>query len=289
MMQVHLPSTGAVNRLGWKRYFILMLGLLIFCCEAVGRQAQLEFIPIMNRPAESLIQLVRPFLDPGETVVASGSQLILKVDPAKLSEIRTLVRQLDKSLHRLLISVKQGEELTTDSLNAGVSVRAHVPVNRPSRSRITARGTFSDTNADGTDNSVQTIQTLDGRPAIIKMGTDNPIHSFGLTPYGAVIQGTTYRETTTGFSVLPRLVGERVLLEISPWSERISRRGDGTVNTRSAITTLRTAVGRWIEIGGNVNQSTERRSGTFSYSKSTRKRSNKIFIKVEDLDVGIRQ
>ena len=98
--------------------------------------------------------------------------------------------------------------------------------------------------------------------------------------------GLEYREATTGFSVIPRLVGREVNLEISPWSDRRSALGNGHIDIQSAQTTIRVLLGEWVELGGVTETESIEQRGTLSRSYRTRKQKNRIFVKVEDLDAS---
>ena len=267
----------------------MLLVFVLFQIDLPADQKVIEIIELSGRPAEEIANIVRPLLDRDETVVSHRSKLIFKINPSKIGEIRQLVAQLDVSPHRLMISVLQGKDLSVDELNA----RARINVNIGNRDRggnsVRARGHFSQTESDSTFGVTQKVQTLEGTPAIIKVGEEYPVPNYSTHQYGnqtVISGGLEYREATTGFSVIPRLVGGEVNLEISPWSDRRSHLGNGSVDVQSARTTVRVLLGEWVELGGvTETESFEQRS---ALSRSYRKRNQKdrIFVMVEDLDAS---
>ncbi len=262
---------------------------ILFQIDLPADQKVLEIIELSGRPAEEIANIVRPLLDRDETVVSHRSQLIFKINPTNIGEIRRLVSQLDVSPHRLMISVLQGKDLNVDELNA----RGRINVNIGSRDRggnkIKARGHFYQTESDSTLGTTQKLQTLEGTPALIKVGEEYPVPNYSTDRYGhqtVISGGLEYREATTGFSVIPRLVGREVNLEISPWSDQRSSLGNGRIEVQSVRTTVRVLLGEWVELGGVSETESFEQWGTLSRSHRTRKQKNRIFVKVEDLDAS---
>lgn len=268
-----------------KSVFFVVLSLLVFA--PLAQHKTLEIIPVFHRTAEEMAEIVRPFLDQNEAVIPNRSQLILKMSAARLEEVRRLIRKLDTSPHRLMISVRQGRDLTLEALNARARVNVRIGTGRSSRSEIGVRGRYYQTESEESLGSTQNLQTLEGHPAVIKIGEQRPVANYQTYQHGdhtVVRGGIDYREATTGFTVLPRLVGEQVILNISPWSSRFDRRGGGSVDTQSADTTLRVALDEWVEIGGQAETESFNENGTLSRIRTTRNQKNRIFVKVTDLD-----
>lgn len=263
--------------------------LVFFVVAAAGVQgetAELATIQLRHRLPQEMAELVRPLLDPGETVIAAPSGLIVKASLPRLQEINTLVQELDQKQHRLMITVAQGRGLTREALDA----RAEVGIGVGSRGgAVSGRGHVYGTESLDSREQTQQVQTLDGQAANIRFGEQIAVPQGGVA-YGypgapvTINQGIEYRDVTTGFSVLPRLTGGEVVLEISPWSDRISRGGVGSISTQAADTTLRASLGEWIEIGGQVESLNRQAGGLIAHSYSTRSDASRIYIKVDDLD-----
>ncbi len=109
------------------------------------------------------------------------------------------------------------------------------------------------------------------------MGNVHPVQSRQHYPgYPAT---TEYVDTTTGFAVTPRLNGNQVIIEVSPWSDRMQR--NGAIETRSAHTTFTAELGEWVEIGGTFESSQYSQDGLLSRSRSTSQDEMHILIKVD--------
>jgi hypothetical protein len=268
-----------------RRFLTTLVLLLAAAPVTVGQE--LATIELHNRPAEDLLPMIQPFLGAGDVVIPNSNQLIFKADPATIRELRSLVEQLDRSPHRLLVTVVQGSNLSLEGLKAEADLRVRIGSNQPENSDPRIQGHAYRLEGRDSSGTRQQVQTLEGNPAVIQVGEQIPLPSPSVSPYGYG-QGIEYRPVTTGFSVIPRLAGSGVLIEIAPWSDRISRDQGGVIDTRSAHTTVQVALGEWVEIGGQTETAFRERTGVMSHSYSTRSRQDKIFLKVDDLDAGKR-
>ena len=268
---------------------VLLLVFIFFQIDLPADQKVIEIIELSGRPAGEIANIVRPLLDRDETVVSYRSKLIFKINPTKIGEIRQLVAQLDVSPHRLMISVLQGKDLSVDELNARARINVNIGNQGQGGISVKARGHFYQTESDSAFGTTQKVQTLEGTPAIIKVGEEYTVPNYSTHQYGnqtVISGGLEYREATTGFSVIPRLVGGEVNLEISPWSDRRSTLGNGSVDVQSARTTVRVLLGKWVELGGVTETESFEQRGTLSRSYRKRNQKNRIFVMVEDLDAS---
>ncbi|MGI9247548.1 MAG: hypothetical protein ACR2QI_00950, partial [Woeseiaceae bacterium] len=90
-----------------------------------------------------------------------------------------------------------------------------------------------------------------------------------------------YKDAVTGFYVLPRIRGDNVILEVSPFkSSQSNTRGDN-IDTQSASTTITGRVGEWLLIGG-VTEQLEQAQSTTGTTIATQSRDNTgIWIKAD--------
>ncbi len=254
---------------------------------AEGGPLKTEFIPLYNVLPEEIIPLIRPFLAEEDVLIGSGSQLIVKTSKERLSEVLNVIKRFDQAAHRLLISVIQGKNLSSANLSASGSIRGHIGLGDSSKTNLKLQGHLRQTKTKRGDAEEQSIQTIDGKEAYIQVGVQQPRSEYQLYLHRnsmGVGESTQYHNITRGFVVRPKLIGSRVRLEISPWSDSLSRLGNGVIDTSRAQTTVTVALGEWIELGGVSEQSSEHREGTLSHYRSSRKGENRIFIRVEDLD-----
>jgi hypothetical protein len=259
------------------RYALVLLVLLATRLSPASA-ADIAVIELRHRPAEELVPLIQPLLGPGDAIVPNNNQLILRADPATLREVRALLDQIDRSPHRLLISVAQGSATSGAAAGAGAQVRGRIDPGQGSRSGVDIRGGVYQSEGRDRTGTTQQVQTLDGQPAMIQMGAQVPVPS----GWG----GIQYQPVTTGFAVTPRLSGSRVMIAIEPWSDRFSRGRGGVIETQSARTQVTASLGEWVEIGGAVETSVREQSGLTGGGYSSGSRDSRILLKVEDLDAG---
>jgi len=264
---------------------------LALACLADDKE--LATIPLRHRLPEEVARVIQPLLEAGDAVIPNRDNLIVKASPAKLAEINALVGELDKSQHRLMITVVQGHGLTRERLAANADLNVAVDPRQPGDVRIGGRAHLYQSETHDAGENTQRVQTLDGQAAQIRFGEQLPLPSgqYAGPGYGGSVilnPGIQYREISTGFAVIPRLTGSgQVNVEIAPWSDRLSRqRGGGVIATQTTHTVLRGELGAWMEIGGEVSAREQSETGLLGHRYSTRADTARIFIKIDDLDAG---
>lgn len=268
--------------------FVIILLLSItstsYTSAAENNALRTEFIPLYNVLPDEIIPLIRPFLADGDVLTGSGNELIVKTSPERLVDVLAVVKRFDQQPHRLLITVIQGDDTTADRLSAKARVKLRTT---SSDTDLSVHGHISKTTTSQDDEKRQSVQTTDGKEAFIQVGTKQPLPEYQLYGYGdraGISSGIRYHDVTSGFYVQPKLIGNQVRLEVSPWSNKMSRLGGGVIDTSGAKTTLTVKLGEWIELGGANEQSNKDSRGILSRYRSTKKEENRIFIRVEDLD-----
>lgn len=241
--------------------------------SAIADDSRLATLQLRHRLAEEVAALIQPLLGPYEAVIPNRDQLILKASPARIEEIRALLDQLDRSPHRLLITVSQDSRLSREAAGAGVQGQFGTDTE--------IEGHVYQLQGQDAGGQTQQVQTLEGHSAMIQAGVDIPVPVYG---YGGV--GIDYRPVGTGFKVTPRLAGDQVILDIDPWSDHLSRDQGGVIDTQSAHTQIRATLGEWVDIGGVAESTRREHSGGIGHSYSTRSQNRRLFLKVEDLDAG---
>jgi len=268
-----------------------LIAVLAFLVAGTALADEVEVIPLQHRTAEQLIPTLRPLVAPGGALTGMQSSLIVRSTRANIEEIKRVVAALDKAPRRLLISVRQddGGAAERRSISAGGTVsgsQGSVSVGRdaPGGSGVSARVLDSSRTAD--DRVVQQVQALEGSPAHISVGSSRPlpVGSTTIGPGGTVVsQGVVYEDASTGFTVVPRLSGDRVTLEINPRRESLNRAPAGGVSGRQIITSASGRLGEWIELGG-VSQTSARDSrGILSRDTATHTSSGSVWVKVDEI------
>jgi hypothetical protein len=134
----------------------------------------------------------------------------------------------------------------------------------------------------------QRVQALEGRPAYISSGQSRPVLQRRTiqTPAGPVAQDTfVTQETITGFEVVPRLSGDRVVLDIA--AQRQSFDGQGAAQDRQvtsrATTSASGRLGEWFELGAIVAGGSRDERGVISANRPSSSQSRRVWVKVEEI------
>ncbi|MEM7561866.1 MAG: hypothetical protein AAF353_02320, partial [Pseudomonadota bacterium] len=115
------------------------------------------------------------------------------------------------------------------------------------------------------------VRVSEGREAYIETGRQISFFSGGLSS----------RNVLTGFYVLPRVHGNQVTLEVSPFKNAQSNSGGGSIDTQSANTTITGRMGQWLLVGGVSEHSSHTQSGIVSQQSRESSRDESIWIKAE--------
>lgn len=248
-----------------------LLGLVLACIPLLAAaQQSLEVISLRYRTADQVLGTLRPLVEPGGTLTGQGNQLILRVSPENLAEIRRALDAIDRPQRRLQISVRFDDSLSASRRDLEVSGSAGSRGARiEGRARDSQRG-FS-------ERVDQSVQALDGGRATIFTGQSRPVRQrqYIQTPAGVVSQEVTVvQETTSGFDVIPRVSGGMVTMEI------LASRA-GAVTT---VSTVSGRIGEWFELGAVATSAARDDRGIGSMSGSSGGETRRVWVKVEALD-----
>jgi hypothetical protein len=180
--EIRFESVRGVNKVDMNRH--ALIALLVCFAEAAAAQQSLEVISLRYRTADQVLETLRPLLEPGGTLTGQGSQLILRVSPENLAEIRRALDAIDRPQQRLQISVRFDDALEASRRELGASGEIG---NRGSRLELRGR----DSRTAASERIDQRVQAMDGGRATIFTG-----------------------DSISGFDVMPRVYGDIVLMEI---------------------------------------------------------------------------
>ncbi len=233
----------------------------------------LEIIELRSRLPEDLIPILAPLAGPDGTVIGAQHSLFVRASPERLADIRRALVELDRPPRSLLIQVRQVED--SNRARSGVAARIDEPVGGGNtRIRVGPRGpggsrVIASAGERGQQLALsQEVRALDGHPAFIAVGTDWPLpfRELDWGPYGPVVrEGGVYRSARSGFSVVPRVLGDRVTLEIE--TQAASPAGRGALRSGSVGSRVEARLGEWVSIGVSAqSQQSERRGLIFGGS-----------------------
>ena len=268
-----------------KRICTLLALILLTCAVQAG---SITTIQLNNRPAEEIIPIVKPMLDPGEVITGSGYKLFLRASAQTLEQVRDIIDALDSAAKVLLVSVFQGSErdLKTRSVSGNLQIdngNTSVDIGS-SKNKSAGNINYNSGNVSGEINASSTHQRQSSNPVHqlrVSEGTEGFIQTGKQIPYFTGYNSSEYKDVTTGFYVLPRIRGDRVVLQISPFKNSLAKVGKGSIETQSAQTTISGRLGEWLPLGG-VSEQSKRSQNSIGSSSSTKSRSQQsIWIKAD--------
>jgi type II secretory pathway component GspD/PulD (secretin) len=127
---------------------------------------------------------------------------------------------------------------------------------------------------------------MEGGTATIYVGQSIPLgtRSTTQTPWGAqTTDSIEYRNVTSGFTVIPRLNGDRVTLDITAKRDSPASSGGGRFDVQGIQTSVSGKLGEWIALGGETSTETSRNSGIIYRSTRDEETRGRILIRVEKL------
>jgi len=280
-----------------KAFFVRLL-FLSFLLASAAQADSITTIQLHNRPADTVIPVIRPMLGPDEAISGQGFKLFLRSSPKNRAQVKQMIRSLDVAARMLLISVFQGSDRDLRALRvtgdfAVQDSNTHLGVSTGKHPEGGASAGFNSRNTSGDstvistrgrlqDNPIHRLRIIEGAKGYIETGKSIPYFSGTrwLAP-GAVVGGIDYKDVTTGFYVRPRTHGDRVILEVSPFKQSQSNERGGDIDTRQAHTTITGQLGEWLPIGSTADQTQRSLSRIEGYS-STRSRNNEsIWIRAD--------
>jgi type II secretory pathway component GspD/PulD (secretin) len=281
-----------------KPFAVALLSLLLYLTAPAAQAETIATIQLQNRPAEEVIPIVKPMLGPNDSITGQGFKLFLRASPETQKQVRQMIQSLDVAAKMLLISVFQGNDRDLRALGVSGDFKAQSSDGSVSIGSDKSRGrgadiSYSTRNASGSvstistrgrlqDNPIHQLRVTEGTEGYIETGKQIPYFSGAnwIAP-GAVVGGVDYKDVTTGFYVLPRVHGEQVTMQVSPFKQSESRTRGGDINTQSANTTITGRLGEWLPIGGTTEQTQRSQSSIGSYSETRSRNNESIWIKAD--------
>jgi len=274
-----------------RKAWLVLTSALVIASAAVHAQMQtMEIFSLKYRTVEQMMALIRPLVPPPGTVTGIQNQLIVRSTPQNIAEVRAVLERVDTVPRRLLITVRQDADATTE--RDRLSVSGTVPLGRNGEIVVGAPGgagveaqVLSSRRAES-DRNTQQVQALEGQPAFIQIGQSVPVPSRQVVrgAFGTqVIDTVEYRDIGTGFQVLPRVNGDRVFLDILPQRETPGNAGPGSVNTQRLSTTVSGRLGEWIDLGGATQVIDERQSVLLGRTTRAGIDQRRVLVRVEEL------
>lgn len=259
--------------------------LLLLSDLAVAATLEVVTLPVTSQPAAALVDAVQPLLRPDGGASAFRDRLIVRGTRAQIAAVRELLRELDRPPRRLIIEVRHsgGVSLSTRGIGYGVDT-GHVRLGEAmpdSGGRIRYRSAQT----RGRDNSLQRVQAVEGRPALIRTGQSVPVYRAYQNVAGRRMEqgfAMHFRDTASGFFALPRVHGNQVTLEIFQQQERPGVHG--RFDVQQASTVLRGGIGQWLTLGSTGGEDRDRQHGIGREVQTRRTQDRLLELRVVPLD-----
>lgn len=265
--------------------------LCVLMQPVLAAEPTLEIIPLRHLPAEQAVALVKPFIDKDGALSGRNNQLIVRTTPENLAQIRQMLKTLDVAQRRLLVTVRQDGH--SDQAGSEASLRGSIKSGdvRISTHRVPAPRDGAEVRIIHSDSlmhdrNTQQIQVLEGNPAFLEIGQSVPVAERSVEGGGIgsrLYNSITYRDVTTGFSVLPRVSGNVVTLEITPQRAAPSAQGGGSIDIAQMHTTVSGKLGEWTDIGGAVQEQGSSASEIVESTRALRNEQRRVLVKVEEV------
>lgn len=233
-----------------RRTRFLLLSLLLVTAAQAG---EITVFEIQSRPAQDLVPHLSSLLGPDSSVSAYGNRLIVRAPADRLEEARWLITELDRAPRNLLVEVRADRD--TSDMNQAAGVRTH---------DMQANIRFRHYSTQNDDDILQRVRTLDGRPALLRIGQSIPIYQVQQSRDGNVTSERVqidYKDIHTGIHVLPRTHAEQVTLEVYQQAESPASVATGHFDTQHANTVVSGRLGEWIPIGSIDTSGRSRQRG----------------------------
>jgi len=268
-----------------------LAGVLVLQISTVDA-ADLTIIELRNRTAEEMLPVLRPLLAPDAALSGIDYKLFVRGSAADVARVREALTALDRAPRQLLISVRYNDNPQDKSTGVGVGGKTvHSGSASGTKIGVHAGATISTAN----DSSISSVRVLEGNGAHIATGQSMPLVTAtrwpGANSHGVNGVAIDYHEYTSGFDVMPRINGDRVLLEIATQQERANHLGPNTGPSGSVQrtnTTIAGRVGEWIELGGVSTSSYEQNNdvsmGRGSHVVTTQSDRQTIEVKVDEVE-----
>jgi type II secretory pathway component GspD/PulD (secretin) len=279
------------------RRLFRLLGLVLLV-SAVQADS-ISTIQLQHRPAEDVIPIVEPMLGADDAISGQGFKIFLRSSPQTLARVREMVEDLDIPAKILQVSVFQGSarDLGEPGISADVQIErgdAGVDVGNGRDNNVEAGGSVTYSTSDGSvslngistqkslrDNPIHQVRVVEGTEAYIETGERIPYFYGawkGRRGYGGSID---YKDAMTGFYVLPRIRGDNVILEVSPFKSSQSNTDGDNIDTQSAGTTVTGRIGEWLLVGGITEQLEQAQSATGTTIATQSRDDTGIWVKAD--------
>ncbi|WP_144401974.1 secretin N-terminal domain-containing protein [Geoalkalibacter subterraneus] len=227
---------------------VMIFIAMLFFSPVIG-YAEVRSIVLEHAQARELVPVLEQLFAGEVRIAVSGNTVILRGDAAELADAAKIIEDLDVEREVLRVAVRQDSR----SIDSGVHY------GEDSTGAGKDGGLKRLGNASETVN--QFVRVLDGGQAMITVGQEVPYTAemaVWVGKYGGrgMARRIDFQSVETGFFVSPRLHGDQVLLEVTPYlrefaGDAAESSGARPVLFQEAMTRVPVPLGRWVDLAGH--------------------------------------
>lgn len=237
-----------------------ILGLWFVSISVFAAPMITKVIELHYKNAAQIIQLVQPLLQPDEKVSGTGQTLIVKVNPKTLTQIRTVLHELDKPPVTFEITIFQGDPDWLSTQNTQTVV-----ISTPSRTNLQRR---------------QSVRVMNGESAFVSTGEDQPVVSSVGAGFWAA--GVTYdrRLVQNGLLIAPVLEGQNVKLKVKRVRQQDNPTDSQSFDQQKIATTVMAPLDQWVSLGSAEGEAPADSNTEVIRSGNKYSKNSTLYIKV---------
>lgn len=254
-------------------------------------------------PADKLVPVLEPMLGPEDRITPYRNKLIVRAPRHRQDKILEILKDVDRPLRNILISVRYGstntsqvQSVQTDvrykngngvRIDAGDQPDDKVVIYKGSslddkiQVRAVAKNRFSTDN----ENVLSEIRVMEGSQSFLQVGEEVPVNHFVLLHPAGYGNTTEYRMVGNGLFVVPQIVRDKVRLELYTTQQKPQRGNRNTVEKTDAQSVLLVEPDIWTPFAGTTTQVQTQGSGNVLSTRNMQKQGNKALeLKVTILE-----
>jgi hypothetical protein len=258
-MQLQLKVSQSTFTGSFRMKRVWLIGLLLIATNVFSQTIITKVIQLQYISAEQAIKLMQPLMEPGEKLSGSGQTLIAKVGSQTLTQIRTVLHQVDVPPVTFNISIYQGDPqwLSTQNNNS-------VNYSTQTQSQMLQS---------------QSVKVMSGDSALVTMNQEVPIVSSVGAGY---FSGIAYKQhqIRNGILVRPVLRGSQVQLGVRRLREQANPAGGQQFDNQKIETTLMVPLNKWVSLGSPMGAQQTDNSSTYYSAGNTFAQQSALYVKV---------
>lgn len=259
---------------------ILLLPIFFWLSTSLPAHAQeLQTEIVYSTRVNELAPIITGMAAPEGGATAYRDQLIIRATPEKMPLLLEHLKQLDRPLKNLRVTVRR--QLTQASSSRALDADGNVRLENGNVSGnvdITAR----ENQNRRSSNDEYSITASEGSAVMIHTGSDIPYLTVINSNTQMTALGQQYVPVQSGMQVTPRLQPDgRVMLDIS--FQQAAPGHSGNIRREGTQTQLQTRLGEWTTLSGIEHSVSMQGSGIASQYRRESKSSRPLEIRVEEL------